>query len=55
MANQGVSASDTSLSGPLGVFADASGVYVADSGNNRVLFYPETSTTATRVYGQGNL
>jgi len=27
-------------------------VYVTDSLNNRVLFYPSGSTTATRVYGQ---
>jgi hypothetical protein len=26
---------------------------VADQYNNRVLFYPSGSTTATRVYGQG--
>ena len=27
-------------------------LYVADPGNNRVLFYPSGSTTAMRVYGQ---
>lgn len=48
--NGGISAN--SLSGPQGVFADASGVYIADFGNNRVLFYPGVSTTASRVYGQ---
>ena len=35
------------------VALDTSGnLYVADSVNNRVLFYPAGSTTATRVYGQ---
>ena len=43
-----------SLNGPLGGAFDSSGnLYVADSYNNRVLFYPAGSTTATRVYGQG--
>ena len=38
----------------LGVAVDSSGnLYVADYANNRVLFYPSGSTTATRVYGQG--
>ena len=49
--NGGVSAD--SLSQPTGVALDASGdLYVADIFNNRVLFYPNNSTTATRVYGQ---
>jgi len=35
---------------------DSSGdLYVADTGNNRVLYFPTGSTTATRVYGQGSL
>jgi sugar lactone lactonase YvrE/uncharacterized protein (DUF2345 family) len=50
--NGGVSAN--SLSTPQGVALDSSGnLYVADEYNNRVLFYPAGSTTATRVYGQG--
>ena len=50
--NGGISAS--SLSAPFAVSLDSSNdLYVADSGNNRVLFYPYNSTTATRVYGQG--
>jgi len=42
-----------SLNFPRAVWADANGVYIADANNARVLFYPGTSTTATRVYGQG--
>ena len=50
--NGGVSANR--LSTPQGVVLDSSGnLYVADEANNRVLFYPSGSTTATRVYGQG--
>ncbi len=41
------------LNNPQGIFADATGVYIADTNNHRILFYPTTSTTATRVYGQG--
>ena len=38
---------------PYDLALDRSGnLYVADSYNNRVLFYPAGSTTATRVYGQ---
>jgi len=49
--NGGISAN--SLSYPQDVALDSSGnLYVADEGNNRVLFYPSGSTTATRVYGQ---
>jgi hypothetical protein len=48
--NGGISAA--SLSGPTGVSCDAGGVYVADQGNNRVLYYAGTSATASRVYGQ---
>lgn len=46
------STSDTTLSFPQDIAIDASGVYIADNGNNRVLYYSGTSTTATRVYGQ---
>lgn len=47
-------AGTTGLSGPRGVAIAPDGIYVSDSGNNRVLFFPGTSTTATRVYGQTN-
>jgi sugar lactone lactonase YvrE len=49
----GVSA--TAMNGPSGVALDSSGnLYVADYYNNRVLFFPSGSVTATRVYGQGS-
>jgi hypothetical protein len=42
-----------SLSSPNGVSVDPSGgVYISDSGNSRVLYFSNpTSTTATQVYG----
>src|SRR5262249_54087584 len=49
--NAGISAD--SLSFPRGLTLDSSdNLYATDPGNNRVLFYPPGSTTATRVYGQ---
>jgi sugar lactone lactonase YvrE len=42
-----------SLSAPQGIAVDATGIYVADSGNNRVLHYPVGATSADFVYGQG--
>lgn len=52
IANNGGTSAD-SLNAPTGLALDASGnLYIADSVNNRVLFYPAGSTTATRVYGQ---
>lgn len=43
------------LNGPTGVAVDKNGnVYIADSSNNRVLYYPKGNTLATRVYGQLN-
>src|SRR5579871_2295092 len=42
-----------SLNLPQGTALDANGgLYVVDSHDNRVLYYPSGSTTATRVYGQ---
>jgi sugar lactone lactonase YvrE len=53
ITNKGGISAD-SLSNPRGVAVDASdGLYVADTTNHRVLYYPSGSTTATRVYGQG--
>ena len=53
VANSGGLSANT-LSGPYGIALDSGGgLYVADYGNNRVLFYPSGSTTASRVYGQG--
>ena len=47
----GVSAQ--SLHSPMGLALDASGgLYVADGGNSRVLYYPAGQATAARVYGQ---
>lgn len=53
-ANQnGISAS--SLKGSQGIYIDSSdNLYVADSANNRVLYFPSGSTTATKVYGQSD-
>jgi len=44
--------SASSLNRPYGVAHSPSGLYVTDSENFRVLFYPTGQTTATRVYGQ---
>jgi sugar lactone lactonase YvrE len=44
----------STLFSPTGLAVDTNGgLYVADTNNNRVLFYPAGSTTPTRVYGQG--
>ncbi|EMY62054.1 NHL repeat-containing protein [Leptospira terpstrae] len=41
------------MSSPYGISLDSEGgMYVADSGNSRVLYFPAGSTSATRVYGQ---
>ena len=43
-----------SLRFPSGLGLDSGGnLYVADTNNTRVLYYPSGSTTAIRVYGQG--
>ncbi|TGL51554.1 hypothetical protein EHQ59_11740 [Leptospira kemamanensis] len=50
-----VGPSQTRFNGPFGMAADSEGgLYVADSPNNRVLYFPVGSTTASRVYGQIN-
>ena len=53
-ANQGGGATANTLNNPFGIAVDSTGVYVVENSNNRVVFYPGTSTTATRVYGQPN-
>jgi uncharacterized protein (TIGR03437 family) len=57
-ANTNVSpkASANTLAGPRDVKVDPSGVvFVADSGNNRVLSFPQGSKSATQVWGQADL
>ena len=44
--------SEETLSNPQGVFATSFGVYIADGGNNRVLYFEGTSTTPSLIYGQ---
>jgi sugar lactone lactonase YvrE len=54
IANNGGISAD-SLNSPNGITIDEKGnLYIADTGNNRVLYYPNGSTTATRVYGQSD-
>lgn len=44
------------LSAPRGIAFDKNdNMYLADSGNHRILFFPNGSTAATRVYGQNDL
>lgn len=49
-ASGGISANNLNI--PEGIAADSSGIYIADSTNNRVMHYSGTSTTPDRVYGQ---
>jgi len=45
----------TGLYNPRSVAVDSTGgLYVGDYGNNRILFFPQGSTTATRVIGQAD-
>jgi sugar lactone lactonase YvrE len=47
--------SATIMGGPASLALDsAGGLYVVDTGNNRVLHFPSGSTTADAVYGQGD-
>lgn len=43
----------TTLNSPRYLAVSSTGVYSSDYWNHRVLYYAGTSTTATRVYGQG--
>ena len=52
LANSGGAISSRSLAVPQGVYADATRVIVADTGNNRVLVYGPSGTSATLVLGQ---
>lgn len=52
-ATVNASTTATTFNTPAGVAVDsADGLYVADNGNHRVLYFPSGTTTATRVYGQ---
>jgi hypothetical protein len=52
LANRGGAPSADTLSGPRGVHVTATNVYVADTGNHRVLVFERASTRAIRVLGQ---
>ncbi len=54
LANSGGGVSAQTLSAPQGVFADATHVIVADTGNNRVLVYAPGGGPATLVLGQAD-
>jgi hypothetical protein len=47
----GISADSLYL--PETIALDSAGIYLSDTGNNRVLYFLGNSTTASRVYGQG--
>lgn len=54
-ANRGLAeAADNTLSSPLGAFYSGTELFVVDTGNNRVLVFPQVTTnaSATRVLGQ---
>lgn len=54
-ASNGATLTNTGLNIPSGITVDRSGgLYVADTGNNRVLYFPKGSKTASRVYGQSS-
>lgn len=51
--SNGVSSTANSLNVNYGIISDSKGgFYVADRGNNRVLYFPKGSKSASRVYGQ---
>jgi uncharacterized protein (TIGR03437 family) len=53
---QGAEASAQSVSGPQSAYFNGSELFVADTGNNRILVFPQvvSNATATRVLGQVN-
>jgi sugar lactone lactonase YvrE len=52
-ANKGGIGADT-LQNPAMLAVDShDNLWIMDGGNSRILYYPQGSTTATRVYGQG--
>jgi sugar lactone lactonase YvrE len=56
LSNSGGAASASTLSAPDGVFSDGKQVFIADTGNNRVLVYDASATSiaATLVLGQSS-
>ncbi len=56
LANSGGPASATTLNAPRGVFSDGAHLFIADTGNNRVLAFDATSSSATAslVLGQSS-
>lgn len=53
--SNGATTSSGGLNSNQGVVSDfEGGVYIADTSNNRVVYYPRGSNVATRVYGQPN-
>ena len=53
-SNLGSTGSTTSLSAPAGVHADSLGVYVADTGNNRILYVDDATDTPITIAGTGD-
>ncbi|EQA38269.1 NHL repeat protein, partial [Leptospira inadai serovar Lyme str. 10] len=54
-ANKGGSVNENTLYAPVHLSFDVSGgLYVADAYNDRALYFPPGSTTATKVFGQPN-
>lgn len=53
--SNGATTSASGLNSNQGVVADSEdGIYIADTSNNRVVYYPKGSNIATKVYGQVN-
>ncbi|MDF3818562.1 NHL repeat-containing protein [Leptospira sp. 96542] len=51
--SDGAGSTQTNINTPRGLAVDdIGGLYVSDTGNNWVLYFPPGSTSATRVYGQ---